>query len=75
MDAFDDPALHTAEGPARAFLDGLPHQDPVPNGRANELLRELAILYLREPNSQVAIIRMEPGHAHGIKVDITLEFP
>lgn len=44
----------------------MPYQGPVPSGIANEVLRQLAILYLREPNSQVAVIRMEPGHAHGL---------
>jgi hypothetical protein len=60
-------------GPARAFLNERPHQGSVPNGLANEVLRQLAILYLREPNSQVAMIRMEPGHAHGVRVVITVE--
>ena len=31
------------------------------------------MLYVREPNSQVALISVEPGHAHGIRVVITLE--
>ena len=70
----DDPIQHAAAGAARTFLDELPHQGPVPNGPANERLRQLAILYLHEPNSQVAVIRMEPGQAHGVMVHITLEF-
>jgi hypothetical protein len=41
--------------------------------RANEVLRQLAILYLREPNSQVSVIRMEPDAVHGVRVFITLE--
>jgi hypothetical protein len=44
-----------------------------PSGPATEALRQLAILYLREPNSQVALIRMEPGHAHGVRVVVTVE--
>ena len=76
IDIFNDPALHAAEGPARVFLDELPNQGPVPgaNVQVNEVLRQLALLYLREPNAQVAGIRMEPGQrAHGITVHITLE--
>jgi hypothetical protein len=70
---FDGPAPNAAADPARAFLDGRPHQGPVPNGLANEVLRQLAILYLREPNSQVVVIRMEPGYARGVRVVITVE--
>jgi len=73
IDIFEDSDLNAAAGPARVFLGEFPHQGPVPNGPANELLRQLAILYLREPNSQVAVISMEPGQAHGITVHITLE--
>lgn len=40
---------------------------------ANEILRQLAILYLREHNSRVAVIRMELGDAHGIRMVITIE--
>jgi hypothetical protein len=65
--------VHAAAGPARGFLGELPHQGPVPNGTANEILRQLAILYLREPNSRVAVIRMEPGHARGVRVVIALD--
>lgn len=46
---------------------------PVPNRPSNEVLRQLAILYLREPNPQVTVIRMEPGGAHIVKVYVTLE--
>ena len=70
---FDELALNAAAGPAQAFLDEMPHQDPVPNGPANELLRQLAILYLHEPYSQISVVRVEPGQAHGITVHITLE--
>ena len=72
---FDDPAQNAAAGPAPAFLDDLPNQGPVPNAQVNELLRRLAILYLRDPNSQIAVIRMEPGagQVHGVRVHITLD--
>jgi hypothetical protein len=50
----------------------LPQQVPIPNGRATEVLRQLATLYLHDPNSQVAGIRMEPGQADGVMVVITL---
>jgi hypothetical protein len=69
---FDGPARNAAAGPARAFHDERPPQ-AVHNGPANEVLRQLAIVYLREPNSQVAMIRMEPGHVHGLRVVITVE--
>ena len=72
-----DPALNAVAGPAPAFLDELPHQGPVPNlnVQVNELLRQLAIIYLHDPNSQIAVIRMEPGpgQAHGVRVHITLD--
>ena len=55
-----DPGLNAAAG-------------PVSNVQVNELLRQLAILYLHEPNSQITVIRMEPGQAHGVRVHITLE--
>ena len=73
VDILDGPDGNAAPGPARAFPDEWPPQGPVPNGLANEVLRQLAVLYLREPNSQVAEIHMEPGHAHGVRVVITLE--
>jgi hypothetical protein len=73
IDIFDDPAWDAAAGPAPGFLNEWPPQGPVPNVPANEVLRQLAILYLREPNSQVSVIRMEPSHAHGVRVFITLE--
>ena len=74
IDIFEDPALNAAAGPAQAFVNELPHQGLVPNRPlANELLRQLAILYLHEPNSQITVIRMEPGQAYGVRVHITLE--
>ena len=73
IDIFDGPDLNAAAGPARAFPDEWPPQGPVLNRPANEVLRQLAILYLREPNSEVVVIRMEPSHDHGVRVVITLE--
>jgi hypothetical protein len=67
------PLRNAAADPPRVFPVEWPPLDRGPDGRANEVLRELAILYLREPNSQVAVIRMEPGHAHGVRVVITLD--
>jgi hypothetical protein len=61
IDVFNDEIQQAAAGPAPAFLDELPRQVPVPNRRATEVLRQLATLYLHDPNSQVAGIRMEPG--------------
>ena len=68
IDAFDDEIQHAAAGPD---LDELPHQVPVPNGRASEVLRQLATVYLHDPSSQVAGISMEPGQAD-VTVVITL---
>jgi hypothetical protein len=65
-------AQDPATGPAQAPGEW-PHQGPVPNGPATEALRQLAILYLREPNSQVALIPMEPGHPNGVRVVVTVE--
>jgi hypothetical protein len=71
----DNPARHPVARPGRAqaFFDEAADQGPVHNGPAAEALRQLAILYLREPNSQVAMINMEPGHSHGVRVVITLD--
>ena len=72
---FEDPALNAAAGPAPAFLDEWPQQRAVPNVQVNELLRQLAIHYLHDPNSQIAVIRVEPGpgQAHGVRVNIALD--
>jgi hypothetical protein len=71
----DNPAQHPVARPglAQAFFDERPDQGPILNGPAAEILRQLAILYLREPNSQVATINMEPGHLHGVRIVITLD--
>jgi hypothetical protein len=73
IDVFTDEIRYAEAGPAPAFLDELPNQDPVPNhGRAAEVLRQLAILYLHDRNSQVAGIGMEPSQANEVMVVITL---
>ena len=53
---------------------------PVHNMQVNELLRQLATVYLHDPNSQIAVVRVErgpasggPGQAHGVRVHITLD--
>jgi hypothetical protein len=73
IDIFDYAGQHTAPGPAQAWLDELPHQDPVLNEPATEALRRLARRYLNQPNSQVEMVRMEPAPTGGIMVVITLE--
>jgi hypothetical protein len=72
IDIFDGPARDTAAGPAQDFVDEWLTQDAV-NEPSNEILRQLACFYLREPNSQVSLIRLEPGDAHRVRVAITLE--
>jgi hypothetical protein len=76
IDAFNDDVQQAAAGPAPAFLDEVPHEDPVgpvPNGRASEVLRQLALLYLNDPSSQLTMVRMGPSHANEVTVDITLK--
>jgi hypothetical protein len=70
--AFNLQALPAAAGPVPAFLDDLPHQVPVPNRRATEALRQLAIVYLHDPNSIVAGISMEPGQADELMMVIAV---
>jgi hypothetical protein len=70
---FNDNVQQAAASPTRAFVDEVPHHDPVPNGRVSEALRQLALLYMNDPNSQLATIRMEPGHANEVAVVITLK--
>ncbi|KAN0116616.1 hypothetical protein V8E52_005760 [Russula decolorans] len=73
INTFDDAGQHAAAGPARAFVDEWPHQDLIPNGLAAEYLQRIAIHYMHQPNLQVSLIHMEPSHAGGVKVVITLE--
>ena len=71
----DNPAGQPGARPghAQAFFDERHDRGPFPNAPAAEILRELAILYLREPNSRVAMMNMEPGHFQGVRVVITLD--
>jgi len=62
-----------AVGPAPAFLDEVPYQGPVPNELAHDALRQLTLLYLNDPNSQVAMFHMEPSNGDEVTVDITLK--
>jgi hypothetical protein len=71
--AFNDDVEQAAAGPAATFLDEVPHQDPAPNGRASEVLRQLALLYLNDPNSQLTMVRMGPSHDNEVTVDITVK--
>ena len=75
MVVVDNPAQHPVAHPghAQAFLNERPDQGAVLDGPAAEILRKLAILYLREPNSRVAMINMEPGHLRGVRMVITLD--
>ena len=72
IDAFNDEIQQAAAGPAPVFLDEVPHQFPVPNGMASEVLRQLALLYLHDPDSRVAGFYMEPGQADEVMVIIAL---
>jgi hypothetical protein len=71
--AFNGDVQQAAPGRASAYLEDVPHQDPVLNGRASEVLRQLALLYLNDPNSQLVTIRMGPGNDSEVTVDITLK--
>jgi hypothetical protein len=72
INASNDDVQQGAAGPAAAFLDEV-HEDPVPNERASEVLRQLALLYLNDPNSQLTMLRTGPSHANEVTVDITLK--
>jgi hypothetical protein len=73
IEGFNDDVQQAAAGPAPALLNEVPHQDPAPNRRASEVLRQLALPYLNDPNSQLVTIRMGPGHESEVTVDITLK--
>jgi hypothetical protein len=61
-------------GPARAeHPDPWAYNAPVHDYPPADDLRRLARRYLDHPNSQVDMVRMEPGHAGRFKVVITLE--
>ena len=72
IDASNDEVQQAVTGPAPAFGE-LPDRGPVPNRRAAEVLRQLANLYLNDPNSQLTMVRMGPGHANEVTVDISLK--
>ena len=72
IDAFNNDVQQAAGGPAPAFLDEPPHY-PAPNGQASEVLRQLALVYLNDPNSRLTMVRMGPDHANEVTVDITLK--
>jgi hypothetical protein len=72
IDVFNDEVQQAAAGPAPTF-DDLPDRGPVPNRRASAVLRQLALLYLNDPNSQLTMIRMEPSYADGVMVVIALK--
>ncbi|KAI0304545.1 hypothetical protein BC826DRAFT_1100375 [Russula brevipes] len=72
IDVFGYPAQQATAGPARAVPDGWPHQGPVPNQPAPEVLRWLASRYLYQPDSQVEMVSLEPDLAGGIRVVIKL---
>jgi hypothetical protein len=72
IDPFNNEVQQAATGPA-PFFGEFPDQGPVPNRRATEVLRQLALLYLNDPNSQLTTIRMEPGYADGVMVVIALK--
>ena len=73
IDAFNDEIQQAAADPAPAFLDEVPRQGPVPNGRGTEVLRQLAILYLNDPSSRLDMLSMEPGHDGDVTVVIALK--
>ena len=73
INTFNNEAHEAAAGHAAAFLSEMPHLGAVPNERASEVLRQLANLYLNDPNSKVAAIRIEPGHADEVTVVINLK--
>lgn len=73
---FDNPVLSTAADPTPAFLDWH-HEGPVPDVLPDEVVRQLAIQairHLRDQNSHISVIRVEPGHAHGVRVEMRLTF-
>ena len=70
---FDYAAGHDEAGPDRAFLGEWPHQGPVLNDPAAEVLRQFASRYLHQPGSRIDMVCMEPGLAGGIRVVITIE--
>jgi hypothetical protein len=73
VDIFGHPGLNVPAGPAQAFVDELPHQVPVFNEPARDVLRRLVNRCLNEPTSKIDMVRMGPGPAGGVRVVITLD--
>ena len=63
IEAINNEIQQATAGPTPTFFGEVPYQDPVPNGRASEVLRQLALLYLNDPNSRLVMIRYGSGHA------------
>jgi len=62
------------EGPTQAAFPGpLANQNPSLCRPAAENLRQLASRYVLHPDSQIDMVRMEPGSASRYKVVIVLE--
>ena len=73
LDIFGYVDQRAAASPGLAHLDEWPHQIPAFGEPATEILRRLANRYLNLPETQVDMVRMEPGQAGRIRVVITLE--
>ena len=73
LDIFGYADQGAAADPGLANLDEWPHQVPALGEPATVILRRLANRYLDHPDSQVDMVRMEPGPAGGIRVVITVE--
>ena len=72
--SFGGASLGVVQGPTQAaFPDPLAHQNPGPCQPAAENLRRLASRYVLHPDSQIDMVRMEPGSAGRYKVVIVLE--
>jgi hypothetical protein len=67
IDILRDPTQHAAGGPARTFLDELPHPGPVPNVQVIELFRQLAILYLRRSCAIQILDLLRGCHLSGVR--------
>jgi len=61
-------------GPTQAsFSNSSPHQAPNVGQPAAENLRRLASRYIHQPDSQVNVVRIEPGSTGQYRVEIVLE--
>ena len=67
-------AQNVVPGPAQAAFPDPPVQHvPALDQLAAENLRRLAIRFMHNPDTQVEVVRMEPGPAGCFKVIISLE--